>query len=130
MALEAPAHQGKLAVNPLSLLGNRYKTWRRNSGSSSGKSTPLWARETSPGVGMWPPPISPTSEMVWQGAKRPGRHQGGAVAGEAGDAVDARGLNGLGKGHRRQDGRESACQHRLACARKAEQEQIMGRTPA
>jgi hypothetical protein len=39
-------------------------TWRRNSGSSSRKSTPLWASDTSPGIGTWPPPISPTSEIV------------------------------------------------------------------
>ena len=38
-----------------------------------------------------------------------------AVAGEAGDAVDPRGLNGLHEGDRRQIGGESACQHRLAC---------------
>jgi hypothetical protein len=40
------------------------KTWRRNSGSSSRKSMSLWARDTSPGSGTWPPPISPGSEMV------------------------------------------------------------------
>jgi hypothetical protein len=31
------------------------RTWRRNSGSSSRNSPPLWASETSPGVGIWPP---------------------------------------------------------------------------
>jgi hypothetical protein len=40
------------------------------------------------------------------GAKRASRHQGGAVARGAGDAVDAGGLDGLGQGHRRQDSRE------------------------
>jgi hypothetical protein len=45
------------------------------------------------------------------GAKRASRHQRGAGAGEAGDAVDARRLNGLGEGHRREDGGEPACQH-------------------
>lgn len=44
------------------------RTLRLNSGSSSRKSTPLWARETSPGLGICPPPISPASEMVWCGA--------------------------------------------------------------
>ena len=39
-----------------------------NSGDSSRKSTPLWARETSPGLGVFPPPISPASDMVWCGA--------------------------------------------------------------
>ena len=53
-----------------------------------------------------------------------------AVASEAGDAVDTRGLNGLREGHRRQDGGEAACEHRLARPWGAEQEQIMVRTPA
>jgi hypothetical protein len=43
---------------------NTSRTWRRNSGSSSRKSTPWWASDTSPGIGTWPPPISPASEMV------------------------------------------------------------------
>ncbi len=37
------------------------------------------------------------------GATRAGR-EGGAVTGEAGDAVEACGLKGFGEGHRRQDG--------------------------
>jgi hypothetical protein len=37
------------------------------------------------------------------GVKREGRDQRGAVAGEARDAVDTRGLNGFGEGHRWQD---------------------------
>lgn len=39
-------------------------TWRRNSGRSSRKRTPWWASDTSPGIGTWPPPISPTPEIV------------------------------------------------------------------
>jgi hypothetical protein len=35
---------------------------------------------------------------VVRGATRPGGHQGRALAGEAGDAMDARGLDGLGQG--------------------------------
>jgi hypothetical protein len=46
-------------------------------------------------------------------AKRSGRHQRRTVPGEAGDAVDPRGLNGLGEGHCRQDGGEPPCQHRF-----------------
>jgi hypothetical protein len=42
------------------------------------------------------------------GAKWAGRDQRRAVADEAGDAVDTRGLNGLGEGHGRQDGGEPA----------------------
>ena len=32
---------------------------RENSGNSSRKSTPRWAKETSPGLGMAPPPMRP-----------------------------------------------------------------------
>jgi hypothetical protein len=40
------------------------------------------------------------------GAARAGRDPRRAVAGEAGDAVDPRSLNGLGEGHGRQHGGE------------------------
>jgi hypothetical protein len=49
--------------------------------------------------------------------KRASRHQRGAGAGEAGDAVDTRRLNGLGEGHRRQDDDEPARQSRHAGSR-------------
>ena len=39
-----------------------------NSGSSSQKSTPLWASDISPGCGEVPPPTRATCEMVWWGA--------------------------------------------------------------
>jgi hypothetical protein len=55
---------------------------------------------------------------------------GGALAGEAGDTMDACRLNGFGQGHRRQDGGEPACQHQRARPRGAQQEEVMGRTPA
>jgi hypothetical protein len=55
-------------------------------------------------------------------AKRAGRDQRRAVAGEAGDMVDTRGLNSLGEGHRRQDGGEPPCQHRLARPRRVNEE--------
>jgi hypothetical protein len=77
-----------------------------------------------------PSPISPVAEMVWWGALQgPGRDPRRAVAGKADDAVDTRRLNGLGEGHRRQDGGEAAGQHRLARPRGAEQEYIMVGTP-
>jgi len=41
---------------------------RLNSGNSSRNSTPLWARLISPGVGMLPPPTSPASLSVSNGA--------------------------------------------------------------
>jgi hypothetical protein len=50
-------------------------------------------------------------DEVVGGAARAGRHQRRAVAGEAGDAVDPRGLHGLGEGHRRQNGGEPPGQH-------------------
>jgi hypothetical protein len=40
------------------------RTWRRNSGRSSRKRMPWGARDTSPGVGAWPPPINPAAEIV------------------------------------------------------------------
>ena len=46
------------------------RTLRGNSGSSSRKSRPLWARETSPGRGIMPPPMRPASEMVWWGERK------------------------------------------------------------
>jgi hypothetical protein len=46
------------------------------------------------------------------GATWAGRDQRRAVAGKAGDAVDTRGLNGLGEGHRRPEGNEAACHRR------------------
>jgi hypothetical protein len=49
-----------------------------------------------------------------RGATRAGRHHGGAVAREAGDAMDAGRLKGFGQGHRRQAGGEPPRQHRLA----------------
>jgi hypothetical protein len=45
------------------------------------------------------------------GEKRAGRDHGGAVAGEAGDAVDTCGADGLGQGHLGQDRRQAAGQY-------------------
>jgi hypothetical protein len=50
------------------------------------------------------------------GATRARRHLRRARAGTAGDAVDARDLDGFGEGHICQDSGEAARQHRLACA--------------
>ncbi len=30
---------------------------------------PWWASDPAPGIGTWPPPISPTSAMGWWGAR-------------------------------------------------------------
>ena len=40
------------------------KTVRLNSGNSSKNSTPLCAKEISPGCGIVPPPTNATSEIV------------------------------------------------------------------
>jgi hypothetical protein len=65
------AHPRNYMLVRLSSSGCRKtsKTWRRNSGSSSRKSILWCASDTSPGIGTWPPPISPASEMVWWGAR-------------------------------------------------------------
>jgi hypothetical protein len=65
---------------------------------------PWCASDTSPGLGRCPPPISPTAEIVW-GGSRHGRAVTTAVrARQAGDAVEARGLEGFGEDHHRQEG--------------------------
>jgi hypothetical protein len=43
---------------------NTSRTWRVHSGRSSKNRIPLWASDTSPGLGRWPPPTSPTSDMA------------------------------------------------------------------
>jgi hypothetical protein len=75
-------------------------TCRLHSGRSSGKSTPWWARDASPGLGTGPP-LKLISETVCWGH--------GTGAGEAGDAVDVIGLEGFGQVHRWQDSGEAAC---------------------
>ena len=76
-------------------------------------------------------PNQPSSgDRIGLGATWAGGDPRRAVAGEARDAVDTRGLNRLGEGHRRQDGGQSPCQHRLARPRGAEQEDVVVTTPA
>jgi hypothetical protein len=107
------------------------RTWRRHSGRASRKSTPLWASDTSPGVGTCPPPINPASERAWCGAaKRAGGHQRRAIARESGDAVDPRRLDGLSQGHRRRHRGEPPGQHRRARPWRTKKEDVVGRTPA
>jgi hypothetical protein len=68
------------------------------------------------------------SRLTWRGgggATRVCRDARGAIAREADDAMDARRLNGLGEGHRRQDGGEPPGQHRLARPQTAEHQQVM-----
>jgi hypothetical protein len=65
-----------------------------------------------------------------RGATWAGRGDGGAGAGAAGDAVDARGLEGFRESHRRQAGREPPRQPRLPRPEKATEQAMMVRTPA
>jgi hypothetical protein len=74
-----------------------------------------------------PPDIG---DGVMGGAKRAGRDQGRAGAGEPGDAMDASGLHGLGKGHGRQDGGEAPGQHGRARPGRANEKDVVGRMPA
>ena len=61
------AGDGDLAV--FERLAQDLERGALNSGSSSRKRTPWWARETSPGRGLVPPPSRPASEMVWCGER-------------------------------------------------------------
>ena len=62
-------------------------TSRWNSGSSSINSTPLWAKEISPGLGMLPPPIIATADSVWWGARK-GRWSSRGCLGSVRPATD------------------------------------------
>jgi hypothetical protein len=62
--------------------------------------------------------------------KRARRDQRRAVAGAAGKTVEARGLDGLGEGHRRQEGGEAPGQPRLAHPGGADEEDVVVTTPA
>jgi hypothetical protein len=64
------------------------------------------------------------------GAKWPGGDQGHAPVGEVGDAMNTGGVEGFGQGHRRQDGGDAAGQPRLPRPRRAQEEDVMVRTPA
>src|SRR6202000_2893916 len=46
------------------------RAWAVNSGNSSRKSTPLWARETSPGLARRPPPVRAAMEAEWCGLRK------------------------------------------------------------
>jgi hypothetical protein len=63
-------------------------------------------------------------------AERPGGDQRRPVAGEAGDAMDAGGLNRFGQGHGRQDGGEPPGQHPCARSRTAKNEKVIDTTLA
>ena len=79
MAHTSMKRAGNTAVPDTRLICTRPSSrgWRRvsrasleNSGSSSRKSTPLWAREISPGRGLEPPPAIPMADTVWWGERK------------------------------------------------------------
>jgi hypothetical protein len=104
----------------------------RNDWLAEWKKSTLWcARDTSPGMGRCPPPISPTSAMGWWGgAERPGGDDGGAPPGEAGDAMDAGGFNGFGQGQIGEDRRQASGQPRLPRPGRPQEQDVGVRTPA
>jgi hypothetical protein len=63
-------------------------------------------------------------------ATRAYRHHRCTGAGEAGDAVEARGLEGFRQGHLRQAGGETACQPRRARPKGVQEESVMATMPA
>jgi hypothetical protein len=73
------------------------------------------------------------SRVAWRGDGGANRAVGGqrrAPVGEAGDAVDPRGLDGLGQRHGRQNGGQPPRQHGGARPRRADEEDVMVTTPA
>ncbi len=98
-----------------------------NSPSSSTKSTPPWLRLISPGRSVAdPPPIRPTVDVVWCGARnggveiRPLRRQR-----QSGGGVDHRDGQRLGPVERREQARQSLGEHRLARPGRADHQQVV-----
>jgi hypothetical protein len=61
--------------------------------------------DREPGMGSWPPPITPTSgDGVVGSGERARDDDGGAPADQAGDAMDPGGLRRRRQAHRRQEG--------------------------
>ena len=90
-------------------------TLRGNSGSSSRKSTPLCASETSPGPrNHAAADQAGVGDGVVRRTKRPHADQSGAGIEHAGDAVNLGGLERFFEGERRQDRRHALGEHGLA----------------
>ena len=83
-----PSSSGWRSVSSAALL---------NSGSSSRNSTPLWARDISPGRGIPPPPESDTVDAVWWGLRKGRVSTSGCVVCRA----SARDMSGRMDGSRR-----------------------------
>ena len=98
---------------------------RGNSGSSSRNSTPACASEISPGRGGDPPPTSATALALWCGA-RTGRWPKRRASRPCDDTLSSAALDKrLGRRHRRQQAGEAVGEHRLAGARRPDQQQAV-----
>jgi hypothetical protein len=69
-------------------------------------------------------------DSVVGGTERVRGGDGGAVAGEAGDAMDTVGVEGFGQAHLLEDGRQAAGQPRCPRARRTREKDVGVRTPA
>ena len=98
-----------------------------NSPSSSTKSTPPWLRLISPGRSVAdPPPISPTVEVVWCGARNGGveiRPPGG-IASPAAEWTIVTASDSVAVERRKQAG-QSLGEHRLARSGRADHQQVV-----
>ena len=75
--------------------------------------------------------LSPAfSDRMVQGATRARHDARHAVTGAAGDAMDARGVDGFWEGHLRQDGGEPARQHGCACFGRTQQQMVADQNSA
>ncbi len=97
-----------------------------NSPSSSKKSTPPFAKDTSPGRMLAvPPPTIATSDAVWCGARSGGRRTSPPAEGQAGGRVDHGGLQRQVPAEGGEEAGQALSQHRLARARWPEQEEVV-----
>src|SRR6185312_12619155 len=100
-------------------------TLRGNSGNSSRNSTPLWARETSPGRGTMPPPIKPASEIVVGRAKWTYTHKSCSGLEYSGDAMNFCRLQRLFESQRRENRWHALGEHRLSRSGRADHQDVM-----
>jgi hypothetical protein len=93
--VSSPLTGGRASLRPSSRGDwSTSSPYRVHAGRASRQSTPCCASDTSPGRGTAPPPMSPTSEMVWCGARH-GRR--GTTAGRAPVRPATRGLRAVSR---------------------------------
>ena len=99
--------------------------WRENSPSSSRNSTPRWASVTSPARGGLPPPTRPGAPRSCGAARGTAARQRAGAGGRPHDACDPRHLDRLVARQRRQQRGQPPRGERLACARRADDQQAV-----